>query len=191
MFRYLLITITILILAGCAAPVPPLSQGSWETQQAQLKQLTHWQVTGQIAFFTPKQRHSASLYWNHQSGSDHLVLSGPFGHQLLNARIRPENATIDTNGKTYLGPDATELFHELTGWKLPINRLPNWLQGLPVDASYQLNKQQRIRHLTSHDGWHITYQRYQKVGRYILPSRLTAVHGDVRIKVFINQWQLD
>lgn len=191
MFRYLIIAVTVLILAGCATPPPPPSQGSWAAQQTKLKKLTHWQVSGQIAFFTPKQRHSASLYWQHQPSHDHLVLSGPFGHQLLSATIHPEHATIIMDGKTYQGPDATELFHELTGWNLPINRLPDWLQGLPVGASYQLNKQQRIQNLTSQDGWQISYQRYQQVGGYILPSRLTAVHGHVRIKVFINQWQLD
>ncbi|MFM2485241.1 lipoprotein insertase outer membrane protein LolB [Celerinatantimonas yamalensis] len=191
MFRYLFIAAALIVLAGCASVQPPKAQVPWQTQQAQLAKIKSWQINGQIALITPKERHSASLYWQHQRSSDNLLLNGPFGKQLLSATITPQRTVVVVNDKTYQGPDSNQLISQLTGWHLPLNRLPFWLVGLADGAPYQLNTHQRIGSIKSLDGWQITYKNYQQVGQYVLPQQLEAKHGTARIKIIIDQWHVD
>ncbi|CAG9296291.1 lipoprotein insertase outer membrane protein LolB [Celerinatantimonas diazotrophica] len=190
MFRSIFVIAFLALLSGCAMHPTPPAQGSWQQVNQQLKHIQSWQMNGQIAFITPKIRRRADLFWQHRKTSDQLILTGPFGQQLLTAMITPQGATIVADGKTYRGPDSSQLIYQLTGWQLPINRLPAWLIGLPNSADYQLNAQNRLGKVTSNDGWILSYQGYMQVGNYVLPQKLNATSANTRLKLIIDNWKV-
>ncbi|MFM2483375.1 lipoprotein insertase outer membrane protein LolB [Celerinatantimonas sp. YJH-8] len=191
MFRLSLIAFIVILLSGCVTPPQPPQAGSWAQQQQQLQHIQQWQLQGQIAIFTPSERHSASLYWQHLLHAEKLQVSGPFGKQLFSATINPQGATIHSDGKLYQGADASQLIWQLTGWQLPLQRLPGWMIGLPSEAHYQLGADHRISQMTTKDGWTIHYLSYQQVGIYTLPYLLEVQRDSIKIKLKINDWQLE
>lgn len=191
MLRSFFVIIFLALLSGCATRPTPPTQGSWLQVNQQLKHLQSWQMNGQIALITPKIRRRADLFWLHRKTSDQLILTGPFGQQLLTATITAQGATIVADGKTYQGPDSSQLIYQLTGWQLPINRLPKWLVGLPNGAEYQLNAQNRLGKVTSNDGWILSYQTYMQVGQYVLPQKLSATSANTRLKLIIDNWKVN
>lgn len=194
MFRSIIIVCVLaLFLNGCASwhqPAAPESR-PWQQQQTQLAKLKEWQIQGQIAIITKQERHSASLYWQHLKEADQLRLTGPLGSQLLNAAITEHLTTIDSDGKHYSGPDASALIAQLTGWQLPVSRLPDWMIGLPVNTVYQLNDAGQLDTISTVDGWTIHYTSFQQVDNYVLPYRLEVERDSIKIKLKINRWLLE
>lgn len=191
MLRYIFIIAFLALLSGCATRPTPPAQGSWQQVNQQLANIKSWQMNGQIAFITPKVRRRADLFWQHRQSSDQLILTGPFGQQLLTATITAQGATIVADDKTYRGPDSSQLIYQLTGWQLPINRLPTWLIGRANGSKYQLNAQNRLAKITSDDGWILSYQAYMQVGHYVLPQKLNATSADTRLKLIIDNWKVN
>ena len=191
MLRYLWMLLVVSILTGCASHQAPQTQGHWPQDSQALREISNWQLRGQLALFTPKHRYRANLYWEHHPHQEQVELTGPFGQHILSATITPKKTTIISDHKIYHGPNAAYLVYRLTGWQLPLNRLPLWLMGLPAKANYQLNSQQRLAQLTSRDGWQVKYPAYQQINTYVLPQLLNAQHGTTRLKLIINSWTLN
>jgi outer membrane lipoprotein LolB len=191
--RLLGIITSLLLLCSCSTLAPETQLASqWLQHQQQLKQLTNWTLKGRVALFTQDSRRSANLFWKQAGEQSQMKLTGPLGTDILSLEFNPERVLLVAEGQTHEGQEADTLLWQLTGWNIPVSNLKNWLKGLPGEHAFNLNEAERLAQVTSNSNqWQVSYASYQRVASYILPRQLTIVGQQTRIKLSINQWQIN
>lgn len=195
--------IFIITLSGCsqfyqsdADTSDQLNTVIWEEHRNQLEQLTTWTLTGKLAVFIGKERQSANLHWQQTNKNYSIQLTSFIGTRILQITKNNEGVEIiDDNGEKFVGKDANSLIKSLSpDLDLPISALQQWIKGNPVDASYQLNEQQKVRDLLGKDEssglWAVKYEQYQLYSGYALPRKLELKQNQIRVKISINQWKI-
>jgi len=193
----------LLLLTGCAPrpTAPSLSQSqqllAWQQHQQQLAGLHNWRFSGRIAIFNGDERQSGRLNWQQQADHSQIIISSTFGTTLLKVNYRPTyTEVIDKDGQRFDGADGEQLIQRLTGWRLPLGRMADWIKGLPSGADYELDGTGWLAQLSTQPpagsqqpGWVIHYDSLRPDAPR-LPEALTIESGQLRIKLAINQWQL-
>ena len=94
-----------------------------------------------------------------------IDLSTPVGTTVARIEIEPGRATATgPQLQTISGPDADQLLEGLTGWRLPVAGLADWIEGRPSPdrpASTQRDGE-RISEIVQ-DGWTIRYAEFSSV----------------------------
>lgn len=193
------------VLEGCASfDVTPLPEGltdkppaSWDSDQAQLKKLTHWQLAGKLAVRQPSDSGTALInHWKQNGAAYDIGLSSSFlgmGSTRLVGTPGYINLTLP-GGDQYQSGDPEALVEAATGWQLPLANLTEWIKGLPGkkgDARLLFDDQGKMV-LIEQQGWEIRYDRWNRfLADYPpLPARLTAVKGEKRVRLVVSDWQL-
>ena len=201
-FPTLLLTIFFIALSGCTSLQTESEQiiivQTPEQRTKQLKQLTHWKVTGKIAFIEKSSRSSASLSWavNEPKKTQELNLTTYMGINVLQLNSRNNEHTIKVDGETYQGNNLEQLIFNITGLTLPTNALTYWLKGLPFDANDTLHYETSATLPTSlsskynNDNWQVSYGKYQQFDSYLLATKFTIQKNDLIIKIAINNWNI-
>jgi outer membrane lipoprotein LolB len=104
----------------------------------------------------------------------------------------------DARGNSRLSTNPQGLLEELTGWRVPLARLPRWVRGLsdtPLDelaaGRFRLDPQGRLLRLSEH-GWTVEYERYAApADAPALPHFIEMRNDKVRIRLVIDDWQLE
>jgi outer membrane lipoprotein LolB len=192
-FRYLLL-LAIAWLAGCALQPPVTIRGEADPAlQAQLAGVERWQLDGKLAVRTPQQSESARVQWAQDGDSFDIRLSGPAGLKATRIYGMPGGVRFEQGERRESAGSAEALSERLIGWPLPAAGLTYWLRGLPARdvppqaASY--TEQGWLAELEQ-AGWQLHFSQHQPVGNVVLPGRIEAARGDVRITVIIKQWTL-
>lgn len=195
----------LLVIGGCASVnLEPLPEGlsdqpptSWAERKNRLNQLTQWQLTGKLAVRQPSDSGTAIInYWNQQGNIYDIGLSSSF-LGMGRTRLRGTPDFIDLtmpDGNRYQSGDPEALVDAATGWQLPLGNLTRWIKGLPgTGDNYQmLFDDQGQLALIRQQGWEIRYDRWNRFieGYPPLPSRLTAIKDDKRVRVVVTDWQI-
>lgn len=179
-------------LTGCATAPPPLPDSPWQQRTAHLGALEQWSAQGKIALRNGDQSESAKLNWQQQQNITTVQLSGPLGLQAT--QIRSDGHTLQVlqgDAVRHFDLSTPEVMARETGWDLPLTALPYWLKGIPAPQPDPtlLDVADDLLQTLQQAGWQIRYERYQRVGSYLLPSRLTLERGATRAKVIIQAWQ--
>lgn len=192
-FFYLLLP---LFFSGCAQLTDTDIQQnrSWETQQAQLQQLTDWTLSGKLAVITPNQRNSVNIHWQQSTQQFHIRLSTFLGMNILDIKKDAlQTVVIDADGKRYVSDDTEQLVKALSGMEIPIEQLQQWIKGNPSSASYQLDDNQQVSHLLGRDKnsgiWEVDYTDYRTINSINLPYKLQLRRDDLRLKFAISKWE--
>jgi len=118
-------------LAGCAALAPePRS-----TDDAQPAELSEWAGRFSAVYTrpgTPSGDESASGRFRlvQRDGKTFLELSTPIGQAIAQAQVDANMARLtDSQGRHYQAASVEALTEQLFGWRVPVLRLPAWLQG--------------------------------------------------------------
>lgn len=194
----------VLMLSGCSIfsePDPELPpEGinlTWETHQQTISTLSTWSITAKLAIFLENERETANLYWQQNQDDYNIELTSFIGTRILSIKKNIHGVEIINNdGNTFTGNNAERLIQEISpGLNLPISALQQWIKGNPVNASYTLNEQQRVSTLLGENldrgAWQIKYQQYQYFSGIALPRRLDLKRDALRLKIAINQWQIN
>lgn len=182
------------LLAGCtSAPVITGSIGNWDTHQQRLLQQEHWQLSAKLGVRSPSDSGSAYLNWQQQSNSYHIHLSGPLGQGSVHINGSPEQVSLSRSGEPELrAASAEELLQQTLGWGAPIAQLKYWVRGLPApDKTSQQthNTQGALAHLQQ-SGWSLEYSRYRMVDGFLLPGKIIARQGELKLTLIIKDWAL-
>ena len=105
--------------------------------------------------------------------------------------MAPGQATLQTaDGQTRSSSDPASLMQELTGLRLPMDRLPAWLLGRAAEGSQmQRDDQQRPLQLME-DGWQIEYE-YIDANPQALPVLVSISRGrSLELRLRIEEWRL-
>jgi len=193
-----------LTLSGCSVfnDTPPVLSSeqvnlNWTTHQARLTALSNWSISGKLAIFINDDRDTANLYWKQQGEDYSIQLTSFIGTRILSIKKNSQGVEIINHaGDKFTGPVAEQLIETISpGLHLPISSLQQWIKGNPVNASYQLNLQNKLAHLIGNDTnnglWDIQYQQYQTFSGVTLPRKLDLKRDNLRLKIAINQWQLN
>ena len=184
--------LTLLALAACTTvpPAPPPS-GQWDARRAALQARDQFELNGRIAVAADREGFSAKLRWQQQGAQSRLALEGPLG--VGGVRITAQGdrlEVINSRGQTLDSAAARSEVAAKLGFDPPISSLRYWVQGVPdpaFPADEVLDADQRLLTLRQ-DGWQIDYTSYSTVGGQWLPSRMTLMRGNVRVKLLVEGW---
>lgn len=193
-----LLLLTTLFLTACAVQTLHYSTDApqWQQHQRELGQIRRYQVRGAFAWVDGKQKLYARFFWQQNSPEDYrLLLTNPFGGTQLDLHVQPDVVQLtDSKGRQYTATDPEQLIAELTGMKIPLNNLRQWIIGLPGETSdYVLNQNYRLKSIDYHENgqhWHVNYQGYSDNQLPAMPEEIILNQGDLQIKLKINQWTL-
>lgn len=198
-YRVLLSFLIALGLSACTiTPDGPQTAVNLPLQLEKLKDVTHWQIRGKMAIRKNREAISANLNWKTDGADFDFRLTNVLGVTLAHMSYRDGLATLEADGETYTHTNPSVLIYSVTNWDIPIDKLQNWIKGLPLQQDdYRLNDNQLLLSLSpgcSACGfWQVNYGQYGNIDGVWLPHQLTLTqpqHSDTLIKIKINQWKI-
>jgi len=184
--------VAVLLLAGCAAQ-PQRAGRDWSERRAELLSLDAWQVSGRVAVAADGRGASASLDWQQAGSTSDVWLRGPFGSGALRVLMDGGELVLeDGRGGRLAGTEARRYLLDQLGTDLPFAALRFWLLGMPAPGEPSVETLGGDGRLASfrQSGWVVDIPRYQQVGDDVMPARLAASDGTVRVKLAVGDWEL-
>ena len=180
----------LLILSACTSQQHQLDNASWRMQRQKLENITHWTISGRLAIITPEKKGSARIRWQQNGDDYHLNLTSLLGTRIMEMSKEGDKVVIiDDKGREYSGTDAEYLVYRLTGWQMPVYKLPLWIKGLPGDTDYDINATGQVTNIKTLN-WQMQYQSYQEVDGWMMPEKITFKGQQTELRLVINDWEL-
>lgn len=177
----------VLVLGGCATvPTTP-------TAAVDPGRLREWRATGRMALAVDGRGGSGSFTWQQRDLATTLSIRGPLGAGAMQIVAEGESiAATDGEGRSVDTEPARAMLRERLGADLPIAELRYWMLGLPApdspaEVAVAAGTPSRV---IEQSGWRIGYDAFRPTDGLSLPARFSAVQGDVRLKVVIDDWTL-
>lgn len=184
LFFYLL---TSSLIAGCAfapdRPPPPRQQISHFTLEARFS--LRIRLPGEA-----EQSSGGRLSLTQKDSHTHLLIATPLGFGVAEIDSTPDEATLRTaSGEIHKASDLDTLMATVTGQRLPVSRLHDWLLGRQRDESkIQRDFLGRPQQLEE-SGWRIDYL-YDTDHADALPVLLTLDrNGQIELRLRIEEWK--
>ncbi len=186
----------VLLLSACSTtpPRPPSESSpeqSWQQRQQQLKQLSHWQLSGRLAVLNDHEAWHMSLEWLQREDRYSLNIIAPLGQGSMQLHGDAVQVMLMTDeGETINSSDPDLLLYQQFGWKVPVAALRYWVLGLPapgesvetVDEYGHLIKLQQA-------GWEIDFLDYQPQLGLELPRKVFVSNHLAKVKLIISTWK--
>ena len=153
-------------------------------------------LLGRISIQDQKQRLSGSFRWQHLAISDEILLFTPLGQAVAEITKDQEGVRlINSRLEAFYADDVESLTEEVLGWRLPLNGLQYWIQGIhsPTSAAEKDldNKDQVVA--IRQDGWKIHYSSYTpaQLNQIPLPKILDLIYTNLRIRLVVDDWKVE
>ena len=181
------------MLSACAttggATLPDLY--GWETRKAVLAETDEWQFSGRIGVRAGEDGFNGKLWWRQDGIVYRARISGPIGigTVFVNGAGREVSLT-DKDGVVTELEDAEIDLRVRYGWTIPVTSLRYWALGIPDPSSQsevEFNEDGQMNALRQRE-WEVEIAQYAEGGGQPMPRRLTAVSGDIRIRLVIDDW---
>ena len=125
----------------------------------------------------PSQAHAGNFTLTQGAGFTQLDLSSPLGNVIASARNDAAGATLITaDGRRVDAAEPEQLTEQLFGWRVPFQRLPDWLRGRPATVVSEISAPDgQTRPLRATDaGWQLNYEQWSDRQ----PSRMLIVYPE-------------
>ncbi|MGK2946504.1 MAG: lipoprotein insertase outer membrane protein LolB [Candidatus Malihini olakiniferum] len=163
----------------------------WLQHKQQVQQLSQYQTRGTFSYISDGKKLSANFFWQESAPQRYrLLLTNPFGGKELEIRAQPERIEItDRQGKRYTGRDVEYMLSQLTGMRIPLINLSQWIIGLPGDAQqFTLDEHARLNTATLQQNvltWEVKYLGYDNSVTPTMPNvlELTQVGQCIKLKM--------
>lgn len=186
------------LLSACAN-LPVGSDGlSFEQRRARLEGVAAWQMRGRLAVATAERGFQGSFRWEQNGDALDLAIRGPVGAGALQVTGTPDALMVTSRGDTRVLDDPETQLSELVGWWLPVGSLHAWLLGLPdpaFDGQTEPGLDGTLAALEQRL-WRVAYESYQlagaphaDAGSVLVPRRIDLEHGDLRLRLTIDDWR--
>ena len=181
------------VLAGCTttggAMLPDLY--GWETRKAVLADTDEWAFAGRIGVRAGDEGLNGKLWWRQDGTVYRARISGPIGVGTVFVNGDGREVTLtDKDGVVTELEDAELDLRARYGWTIPVTSLRYWALGIPDPSSQsavEFNDDGLMIGLRQRD-WEVSIGQYGEGGGQPMPRRLTAVSGDIRIRLVIDEW---
>ena len=194
-FRTITLALLILAISGCAvqggagAALPDLSD--WETRTRVLADLGDWEFKGRIGVSASGEGFNGKLRYYQDDEDFRATISGPLGFGTIQIQGDRQQVTIiDKDGEEWLLPDPEVDLQVMYGWTIPVASLRYWALGIPDPmelAFIDFDEEGRLTSLEQ-GNWHIKIVKYREGGGQSMPRLLTAVSGDNKLRLVIDNW---
>lgn len=183
----------VLLAAGCAhvEPEPRQHDGlSFDERQARLQAIDAWEMRGRLAVDTGERAFQGRFNWLQDDASSTLIVRGPLGAGVLEVSGSPERMVVTARGEQRVLEDPEADLSALLGWWMPVDSLRAWLLGLPdpkFGADAQIGRDTVIDTLEQRL-WHVEYASYQLSDGLLVPRRIDMAHGQLELRLTVDQW---
>jgi outer membrane lipoprotein LolB len=191
-------SLVLLALGGCRTAPPPVigpgAEAPWEEQEAALRKLNHYSLSGRVAVAAGEQGFSGSLRYQQQPERANLAIDGPLGMGGLRVVVEGEEIRITTGrGENFNGADARQELERRLGFELPLRQLRSWLLGIPEPRPGPVDVTRASETVGpvgfEQDGWKVSVQSRAPAMGFALPQRLTIQREGARLKLVVDKWQ--
>jgi len=193
--RWACLIFGLFLLLGCASegPLGPVSnpQTAWKMHQHELKQIQEFSLDADLGIIQEGSGESLGVHWEHTPDQDVFIFSGPLGMDLGELKENASGVVLKDSQGVFRAQTPELLLQEVFGWSLPVEGLRNWILGLPDESSSEemsLNDSGYLKNLDT-QAWQIQYLSYLPYGSYALPQKIRLTQGDLRVLIFIRNWQ--
>ncbi|THB70022.1 MAG: outer membrane lipoprotein LolB [Gammaproteobacteria bacterium] len=199
----LILVIISTIFSGCTTVPQPKRKPEevlslYLHRKAAVDIIKKWNINSRAGFSTANDSGSVSMLWKQKDAAYHISLIAPLGQGRLDLYGEDTNVVLKTSdGKTLYGESAQELIKRATGFTVPVANLEYWIKGLPGTSkveSLSYNNDGTIASMQQ-SGWDIKYLDYQTFDQIskqtMLPRKLQAINGNLKIKIVIKEWNTD
>lgn len=131
------------------------------------------------------------LAWQYRHGDNRILIANPLGIGIAEIDTGPESSSLRTgDGQTRESTDPDALMEEITGQRLPIRQLPDWLLGrASPPARLEKDGLGRPARLAE-AGWLVEYV-YADAAPDALPELVTlSRNGEIELRLRIEEWRL-
>lgn len=155
---------------------------------------TDFKLLGRISIQSGNERSSGSFRWQHLALSDEILLFTPLGQVVAEITKDHDGVRLITSKlEAFYATDVESLTEEILGWRLPLNGLQYWIQGIhsPATAAEKDldNKDQVVA--IRQDGWKIHYASHTPAqpNQIPLPRVLDLSYENLRIRLVVDDWK--
>jgi outer membrane lipoprotein LolB len=182
--------LALVLVAGCAGlPVEP-SAGAGAPDP---HELTQWVAKGRIALVAQGEGGSGSFVWQQRSERTELTVRGPLGAGGLRIVTDGEMLELeDGSGQQLDGEAARRAIEARLGTNLPLAELRYWMLGIPAPERPGMGPIQQTAGSVPgfvQGAWVVSYEQFQPARQWLLPARMTAFTGDVKVRMVVDDWQ--
>jgi outer membrane lipoprotein LolB len=176
-------------MSGCSLmPVEPVLQyGKVNTRH--LANLPAWSFEGRLAVTDARDSWSASVDWQHADlAGEQIKLAGPLGQGAAVIRLKDQVVSIDRGGgKIESSADPEQFISQQLGVFVPVQSLRYWVLGMPEPSMAFSEDAEGF----TQAGWKVAFKEMQLVGLETLPKKIMVVNKLVKIKLVIDDWNLN
>lgn len=191
--RVAIICLLVTGLASCVSQrgvaLPEFS--GWEARKAYLERADEWEFAGRIGVSAGDDGFNGKLWWRQDGVVFRARISGPLGVGTIFINGDHRELTLtDSDGAITELDDAERDLRERYGWTIPVSSLRFWALGIPDPATVAelgFNEAGQVETLQQRQ-WQVTIGQYAEGGGQVMPRRLTAVSGDMRVRLVIDNW---
>jgi len=179
--------------AGCAGSgsrmLPDLN--GWETRKAVLAGTDEWEFSGRIGVRAGDDGFNGKIWWRQDGIVYRARISGPIG--IGTVFVNGDGGEVmltDKDGEVTELDDAERDLRVRYGWTIPVTSLRYWALGIPDPATksdVDFNDEGQMIALRQRE-WNVEIGQYAEGGGQPMPRRLTAVSGDIRVRLVIDEW---
>ncbi len=192
-FRLLLPAFLVLAISGCAVQggvaLPDLSD--WETRTRVLAGLDDWEFNGRIGVSASGEGFNGKLRYYQDDDDFRATVSGPLGFGSIQIQgDRQQVTVIDKDGEEWMLTDPEVDLLVMYGWTIPVASLRYWALGIPDPGELAFTDFDDEGRLTSLEqgNWHVKFVKYRQGGGQSMPRLLTAISGDNKVRLVIDNW---
>ena len=181
------------ILAGCVAQetrrLPELD--GWDVRRQVLGGTDQWSFSGRIGVSAGDEGFNGKIWWRQDGIVYRARISGPIGvgTVFINGN-GGEVSLTDRDGAVTELEDAEAELRARYGWTIPVTSLRYWALGIPdpADEAELEFGDTGLAERIDQRGWRVSFGRYVEGGGQPMPGRLTAVSGEIRVRLIIDDW---
>lgn len=183
------------LLSACAAPrVRPEadSLAAQDRREQFLLRHTEWALKGRLAISGPSDSGSGSLDWVQRGEWFRFTVSAPVSGKTWTLTGDATHAELTGLGdRTHDATDAASLLARELGWTVPVAELAYWVRGVrapgPAEMVFGSNG---LPSEFVQSGWKIEYRDYEVGQEPVMPRRIFASKGDYKVRLVVQQWNL-
>ena len=177
------------------AAVISLSVAVPATAQATGEKMRFFSMNGRIDVIDgTRGEYHGKIKWVRYGEEQDILMMAPTGKTL--AMLTQKNGGFElmtSEGHFLQSGSSEELLQKALGYQFPLNGLDYWVQGAasPLSAFKSKPNAQGQFDSIAQDGWDIRYGQYFKPEGDVtskVPRQITAVRGDLSIKVSVDNW---
>jgi outer membrane lipoprotein LolB len=172
----------LVLLAGCAQ-VTPRDSNVVASQYA-----PQFELVGRLSVRDGQRGEFGTLRWRRAAGSESITLLSPLGQIVAElSQQSGQPAKLVANNETRTAATLADLTRDALGTAVPVDELARWVQGLTGAASSSAASSPASQF--QHAGWEVEAVNHRIVEGSAIPTRLTAIKGDVVVKLVVDEWK--